>query len=84
MGGNVQIKTDLRDSQQIVTNRPYLDPGSNKLFKKNVWGNQEILNIEQISDNIKLLFMFLGIIVILWLYSPKVLIFEIPILKYYG
>lgn len=34
MGGNVSIKTDLRDNQPIVMNRPYLDSSSNKLFKK--------------------------------------------------
>ena len=71
---------DIGDSQPIVMNRPHLDPGSNSL-KKYVWGNQEILNTEYISDNIKLLLMFLGII-ILWLHPPKIFIFELSILKY--
>lgn len=65
--GNLYIKTDLRDNQPVAINRPYLDPGSNKLFK-NVWGTL-------MSDNIKLLLTFLGINVILQLEYQKVLIF---------
>lgn len=52
MGGNVSIKTDLRDNQPIVMNRPYLDSSSNKLFKK-VQDSQGILNTEWISNNVK-------------------------------
>lgn len=71
-GKQLQSKRDLRHTNQMQR-LALFDPDSNKTtVKRHLWDNQQNLNADWIVHDIKkLIFTFLGDIMVLWLYIKK-------------
>lgn len=71
-GKQLQSKRDLRHTNQMQR-LALFDPDSNKTtVKRHLWDNQQNLNADWIVHDIKkLILIFLGDVMVLWLYIKK-------------